>query len=190
MTTGGMIAARMNRLPITRQHRFATLAIGFGLFFDIYEVFLAGVLSTALGSEFHLGKAQLPWLLSSAFLGMFIGALTLGRLADRIGRRGAFLASVGGYSVFSLLAAFSTGPAMLVAARFLAGIGIGAEPPVSDAYLGDLLPPRQRGRYTALAYTLSFLGVPLAGFLGRWLVPVAPLGVAGWRWMFVIGSVG
>ncbi|MGA8114064.1 MAG: MFS transporter [Actinocatenispora sp.] len=184
------IAARMNRLPITRLHRMATLAIGLGLFFDIYEIFLAGVLGSVLGEDFHLGKAQLTLLLASAFLGMFVGALTLGRLADRLGRRRAFLLSLGVYSVFSLLAAFSAGPAMLVVARFLAGLGIGAEPPISDTYLGDLLPPRKRGRYTAWAYTLSFLGVPVAGFLGHWLVPTAPLGISGWRWMFVIGALG
>ncbi len=184
------VAARMNRLPITRSHRRATVAVGFGLFFDIYEIFLASVLGTVLVAQFHLPKSLLPALLSSAFVGMFVGALALGRVADRLGRRGAFLASLAVYSVFSLLAAFSTGPAMLVVTRFLAGIGIGAEPPLADTYLGDLLPPRRRGRYVAWAYTLSFLAVPLAGFLGHWLVPTHPFGVAGWRWMFVLGALG
>ena len=189
-TSGVTIAARMDRLPITRTHRTATVAIGFGLFFDIYEIFLAGVLSTVLQRDLHLGKTALALLLSSAFLGMFLGALTLGRLADRLGRRRAFLLSLSVYSVFSLLAAFSVGPVMLVIFRFLAGLGIGAEPPISDTYLGDLLPPKRRGRYIAWAYTLSFVGVPVAGFLAHWLVPVTLLNVAGWRWMFVLGAVG
>ncbi|WP_431877007.1 MFS transporter [Amycolatopsis sacchari] len=184
------VAARMDRLPITRKHRLATVAIGLGLFFDLYEIFLAGVLGTVLQKNFHLGKSALALLLASAFLGMFVGALVMGRLADRLGRRRAFLLSLGTYSLFSLLGAFSTGPAMLVVTRFVAGVGIGAEPPISDTYLGDLLPPKHRGRYTAWAYTLAFLGVPAAGFLGRWLVPAAPLGFAGWRWMFVFGAVG
>jgi MFS transporter, putative metabolite:H+ symporter len=187
---GATVAARMNRLPITRTHRTATVAVGLGLFFDFYEIFLTGVLSTALVSEFHLSKAQLPALLASAFLGMFLGAMLLGRAADRFGRRGAFLAGLGIYSAFSLIGAFSVGPWMLLGARFLAGVGLGAEPALADAYLSDLLPARRRGRYIAWAYTLSFLGVPAVGFLGRWLVPLHPLGFAGWRWMFVIGSLG
>jgi len=59
-----------------------------------------------------------------------------------------------------------------------------------DAYLSELLPSRTRGRYTAWAYTIGFMGVPAAGVLGRVLVPAAPFGVSGWRWMFIIGSIG
>jgi MFS transporter, putative metabolite:H+ symporter len=187
---GPTIAARMNRLPITRTHRMATVAVGLGLFFDFYEIFLTSVLSTVLVGEFHLSKAQLPAVLASAFIGMFLGAVLLGRLADRFGRRGAFLAGLGVYSLFSLLGAFSGGAWTLLTTRFLAGVGLGAEPALADAYLSDLLPARRRGRYIAWAYTLSFLGVPAVGFLGHALVPLAPLGFAGWRWLFVLGSLG
>ena len=183
------IAARMDRLPITPLHRRATVVIGFGLFFDIYEVFLAGTLSSVLKKQFSLGGNALTLLLASAFLGMFVGAITLGRLADRLGRRRAFLLSMSTYSVFTLLAAFSPNATMLVICRFLSGIGIGAEPPVSDTYLGDMLPPTERGRYTAWAYTLSFVGVPLVGFLGHYLVPLQPLGLEGSRWLFIIGAL-
>src|SRR5262245_59549313 len=81
------IAERMNRLPITRTHRRATVAVGLGLFFEFYEVFLTGVLSGVLVETFGLTKGQLPPVLASTFLGMFLGALLLGRFADRFGRR-------------------------------------------------------------------------------------------------------
>ena len=119
------IAARMDRLPLIGMHRRATVAVGLGLFFDMYEIFLTPVLSVALVQEFQLSKAELPLVLASTFVGMFAGTLLLGRLADRIGRRRAFLVSLAIYSLFSLLGAFSTGPLMLAATRFVAGIGIG-----------------------------------------------------------------
>jgi putative MFS transporter len=184
------IAARMDRLPITPLHRRAVVVIGLGQFFDLYEIFLAGVLSSVLASQFKLEKGVVALLLASAFIGMFVGAIALGRLADRLGRRRAFLLSLGIYSTFSLLSAFSPGPAMLVVTRFFAGLGIGAEPPIADSYLSDLLPPRNRGRYIAWAYTIGFLGVPASGFLARGLAPIAPFGIEGWRWMFVIGALG
>ncbi len=180
----------MDRLPITRTHRAAMLAVGLGLFFDVYEVFLGAVLAQVLVRQFHLPKTWLPMLLGSGFLGMAIGATSLGRMADRLGRRRAFLMGLWLYSLFSLAGAFSTGPVMLLVARFLAGIGIGAEPPLADAYLGDLLPAKVRGRGTALAYTLGFLGVPCVGFLARASASAAPLGIAGWRWVFALGALG
>jgi MFS transporter, putative metabolite:H+ symporter len=184
------IAARMDRLPITGLHRRATVVIGLGQFFDLYEIFLAGVLSSVLASQFELGKGVVALLLASAFIGMFLGAITLGRVADRLGRRRAFLLSLSIYSLFSLLSAVSPGPAMLVATRFLAGVGVGAEPPIADSYLSDLLPPAKRGRYIAWAYTIGFLGVPASGFLARGLATATVGGIDGWRWMFVIGALG
>ncbi|ODT98931.1 MAG: MFS transporter [Pseudonocardia sp. SCN 72-86] len=180
----------MDRLPVTRTHRRATLAVGLGLFFEFYEVFLTGVLTSVLTSEFHLTKAQLPPVLASTFIGMFLGALILGRLADRVGRRGAFLLNLGVYSLFSFLGAFSMNAFWLMGTRFLAGIGLGAEPPLADTYLTDLLPPRFRGRYIAWAYTLAFCGVPVVGFLAKGITEGEFLGIPGWRWMFVIGAVG
>jgi MFS transporter, putative metabolite:H+ symporter len=79
---------------------------------------------------------------------------------------------------------------MLIVSRFAAGIGIGAELPLVDAYLSEVLPTHARGRYTAWAYTLGFVGVPVAGFLGRVLVPRQPFGIDGWRWLFLVGSLG
>jgi MFS transporter, putative metabolite:H+ symporter len=184
------IAARMDRLPVTSTHRRATVAVGLGLFFEFYEVFLAGVLSGVLVGEFGLTKDSLPPVLASTFIGMFLGALVLGRVADRIGRRGAFLLNLGVYSVFSLLGAFSPGALWLMATRFLAGIGLGAEPPLADTYLTDVLPPRRRGRYVAWAYTLAFVGVPVVGFLAHGIAEAPILGIAGWRWMFVLGALG
>jgi putative MFS transporter len=184
------IAARLNRLPPTRTHRHATVIAGIGSFFDLFDIFLAGVLGGVLTQQFHLSRAALPPIIASSFIGMFVGATLLGAFADRAGRRTAFLVNLGIYSAFTLLGAFSPNVTMLIATRFLAGIGIGAELPLVDAYLSELLPSRCRGRYTAWAYTLGFLGIPAAGFLARILVPRQPLGIDGWRWMFVAGSLG
>ena len=184
------IAARLNGLPIVRTHRIAVAVIGIGVFFDLFDIFLAGVLGTVLTKQFMLSPVQLQAVLASGFLGMFVGAVGLGAFADRFGRRAAFLVNLGLYSVFTLAGAFAPNAALLIVARFIAGIGIGAELPLSDAYLSELLPARDRGRYSAIAYTLGFVGVPAVGFLARVLVPMEPWGIAGWRWVFAIGSLG
>jgi len=190
VAASGSIAARLNRLPPTAVHRHATLIAGIGSFFDLFDIFLAGVLATVLTQQFHLTRAALPPIIGSSFVGMFFGATLLGRFADERGRRTGFLVNLGIYSAFTLLGAFSPNLPTLIVTRFLAGVGIGAELPLVDAYLSELLPARHRGRYTAWAYTLGFIGVPAAGFLARILVPRQPFGFDGWRWMFVAGSLG
>jgi putative MFS transporter len=184
------VATRLDRLPITRMHLMAVLVVGLGIFFDLYEVFLAGTVSTALKDDFHVGEDQLKPLLASAFVGAFIGAVVMSRIADRLGRRRAFYLTLAVYSAFSVLAAFSPNVEMLIVCRFLAGLGIGGELPLCDAYLSDLLPARHRGRLIGWAYTVGFCGVPLAGFLALGIVPHSYLGVDGWRWMFLIGGLG
>lgn len=184
------IAARLNRLPIGRVHKLAVIFVGLGLFFDTYEVFLAGTLSAVLKTQFGLSPDTLKAVLASAFVGQFLGAIFFGRLADKLGRRQAFVLNLAIYSVFSLIGGLSPNATILVIARFVAGLGLGAELALADAYLSDILPPKLRGRFLAWAYTTAFLGIPAAGFLARWLVPLKPLGVPGWRWMFFIGALG
>lgn len=184
------IGSRLDALPVGRVHRKIVLAIGLGLFFEVYEIFLSSTIATALKTEYGLGGTTLQLLMASSFLGMFIGAAAFGRIADRIGRRRAFLLNLVWFSVCSLLAAFAPNPTLLVAARFLAGIGIGAEYPVADSYLSDVLPKAHRGRLAAWAYTCSFLAVPALGFLALGLNGRSVWGVDGWRVLLVIGAAG
>lgn len=161
-----------------------------GLFFDLYELFLAGTITGVLKQQLQLSTYQLSGILASAFAGQFVGALVLGRLSDVFGRRRMFMINIGLYAGFTLLGAFSPNVWFLMVTRALAGLGIGAEMTVSDTYLSEVMPPQVRGRMIAVAYTIGFCAVPTVGFLARWLVPVHPFGVAGWRWLFVIGGLG
>lgn len=184
------IGQQLDRLPIGAMHRKVVVAIGLGLFFEMYEIFLSSTISTTLKTQYDLSGTTLKLLLASSFLGMFIGAAALGRLADRIGRRRAFLFNLIWFSLWTLIGAFSPTPWFLVVTRFLAGVGVGAEYPVADAYLSDVLPKAHRGRLAAWAYTCSFVAVPVLGFLSVGLTEHSLFGIPGWRLLLVIGSVG
>jgi putative MFS transporter len=188
--TQASIGVRLDRMPITPTHRSITAVIGVGLLFDTFENNLSGTIAKVLQDDFAFGATELKLVLASAFIGQFIGSLLLGKIADRYGRRRAFLINLAIYSGFSLLGAFSPNAAWLIVTRFFAGVGIGAEQSLSDCYLSDVLPAKKRGRFIAWAYTLAFCGVPAVGFAALWLVPLSPLGIDGWRWLFVIGALG
>jgi putative MFS transporter len=184
------VAARLDRIPPIRMHRRMSVAVGFANFFDLYDIFLGGVLAAVLAETWGLSTNGKALVIASGFGGMFFGAITLGTLADYLGRRRMFLINLMIYSGFSLAAAFSPDLMWLAILRFLAGFGLGSELSLSDTYLSELLPRQIRGRYMASAYTLGFFGVPLAAFIGAKFVAGEHLLIDGWRWLLVVGSLG
>jgi putative MFS transporter len=189
-TAGTTVAARLDRIPPVRMHRRMAVAVGFANFFDLYDIFLGGVLAAVLAEAWGLDTNGKALVIASGFGGMFFGAIALGTLADYLGRRRMFLINLMIYSGFSLAAAFAPDLTWLAILRFCAGFGLGAELSLSDTYLSELLPRQVRGRYMASAYTLGFFGVPLAAFVGAKFVAGEHLLIDGWRWLLVIGSLG
>jgi MFS transporter, putative metabolite:H+ symporter len=181
----------LERLPLSRWHWRLVVLVGIGTFFDLYEVFLGGVLAPVLAKEFGLGTVGKSMVIASGFAGMFIGANVLSITADRLGRRRVFILNLLVYSVFSFAAAFSPNIETFLVLRVIAGIGLGAELVLVDTYLAEFLPAKYRGRMTAWAYTIGFLGVPLAALLGGKLVARHELlGIEGWRWLLLFGGLG
>jgi putative MFS transporter len=120
---------------------------------------------------------------------MFVGTVVFGMGSDRMGRRGAFILLLLIYSVFTFLGSFAPTAAWLIALRFFAGVGIGAEIVVIDTYVTEVVPGRARGRYVAITQVAGFCAVPVAAVLSRLLVPTHFL-MSGWRWVMVIGASG
>ena len=192
-----LIDARIDSLPMTRHIWALVMMLALGAFFEAYEISLTALLSPGLvqsgvfaRTNGALGLPDQATFAATTFLGMFVGSLVLGRFADRIGRKRAFTASLLTYTAATLVMAMQDTATAIDACRFVAGVGLGAELVVIDAFLAELVPPRFRGRAFALSAAIQFLAVPVAGGLCLALVPHRPFGVDGWRWVCVIGSLG
>src|ERR1700687_16375 len=183
------IAARIERLPLGRFHRRFIALVSLGIFFDLYDVFIVAYIGAALQQSGFLSLQQFSVFVAAGFLGMFFGTIVFGMGSDRMGRRSAFITLLLIYSVFTLAGAFAPSAGWLIALRFLAGLGIGAEIVVIDTYVTEIVPSHARGRYVAITQVAGFLGVPMAAILSRLLVPTHFL-MAGWRWVMVIGASG
>ena len=184
------VAARINRLPVTAFHRRLVAACAVGLFFDIFDLYMAGYIGARLLKSGFFTPHELYLFFSAAFAGMFFGAIIIGYAGDVLGRRAMFLLGLIGYSVLMVLAAFVPSAGWLIAARFVAGLGLGAEYIVADTYLGEMLPRQWRARYIGFTYAAATVGSPVVAFLATLLVPHQFAGIDGWRVLMLLGGIG
>ncbi len=200
------VAARLERLPVGRYHYRFLFWISLGGWFDLYDNFVAGALVEALKSASILPPTEAGELLSPVGLfmaalplGMFLGTMFLGMACDHLGRRFGFIAMLLLYSLATLaggvgydplvaLLGTSAGMVLLLAARFLAGAGIGAENVIIDAYVSEVMPGKYRGWALAWTHALAFTAMPAAGLLAFLLTGN---GIAyGWNLLLILGSLG
>jgi putative MFS transporter len=183
------IAARIERLRLGRFHRRFIALVSLGGWFDFYDIYMMAYIGATLQSSGFLTLQQFSTVIAAGFLGMFTGTIIFGMGSDRMGRRSAFVAMLLIYSAFTFAGAFSTSAGWLIALRFFAGIGIGAELVVIDTYVSEMVPSGARGRYVAISQMTGFTAVPIVAILVRVLAPTHFL-IDGWRWVMVIGSMG
>ena len=188
-TNNATIAERIERLPLGGFHRRFIALVSLGNFFDLYDIFIVAYIGVALQQSGFLSLRQFTFFVASGFLGMFVGTVVFGMGSDRMGRRSAFILLLLIYSVFTFADAFAPTAGWLIALRFFAGAGIGAEIVVIDTYVTEVVPSYARGRYVAITQVAGFCAVPVAAVFSRLLVPTHFL-MSGWRWVMVIGASG
>ena len=188
------IAARLEALPPTRGFWWRVALISLGGFFEFYDLFLAAYVVPGLTAEHILVKESYlggpAGFVAVFFAGLWLGTALFGFVADRLGRRAIFTISLIWYAVAAVGMALQHDAAGLALFRFLGGIGIGVELVTIDTYIAELAPRDVRGRAFAFANVIQFCAIPLVAFLAWMLVPLAPLGIAGWRWVILIGAAG
>lgn len=151
--------------------------------FDGYDLIVYGTVQSALISEtgWGLSKATAGTIGSMAFLGMMIGAIFAGRMADSWGRRRTILGCAIVFSVFTVLCAFAPNAAIFGGLRLLAGIGLGGLVPSANALVAELVPARWR----SVVATLMMSGVPIGGSIAA-LVGIQLIPAFGWESMFLV----
>jgi putative MFS transporter len=177
---------RLDRLPFNGQHRRLLVGSGIGWALDAMDVGLISFVMAALAQQWALTPTELSWIGSIGFVGMAIGASVGGLLADRIGRRNVFAATLLIYGLATGAAGLSTGLAMLIVLRFVVGLGLGAELPVASTLVSEYAPTRIRGRVVVILEAFWAVGWILAALIGYFVVPASD---DGWRWALFIGIV-
>jgi putative MFS transporter len=172
--------------------------ISLGGVFEFYDLMMTAYVSPGLvrAGVFQSGRAGLfgqsdqAAFASATFLGLFVGTLVFSRVADRFGRRAVFTVSLIWYALATLAMASCHTAIGLDIWRLISGVGIGVELVTIDAYISELAPAHLRGRAFALNQAIQFLAVPAVAIAAWVLLPVSPFGLAGWRWVMILGAAG
>lgn len=180
------IEARMDRLPMTSKHRQIAAVVAAGNFFDAFDSLVLGVALTVIATSLGQGFVGTGILVSAGYLGQAIGALVLGSVSDRLGRRRTFLLAIVVFSLLSVACALAWNLEALTAARLLQGIGLGAEVPIAATLIGEYAPALRRGRAVMLYQAVFAWGVLAAPIVGLIVFAVVDPAI-GWRVLFALG---
>ncbi|HUZ46623.1 MAG TPA: MFS transporter [Terriglobia bacterium] len=186
--TNTSIGERLDRLPWTRLHTRITLALGVGWLLDSFEVNVIGNVIGILKKLWHVTDVQASALVTIWLLGIMVGALLFGYLADRFGRRKLFILTLFLYAGFTVISALSPGYYFFMVFRFLTAIGVGAEYSAINAAIGEIIPARFRGRANAAVMNFWPLGAILAALLSLYFINLLPPSI-GWRFAFGLGAI-
>ena len=150
------------------------------------DIGLVSFILAALAVQWNLENTTTGWIASIGFVGMAIGASLGGLLADKIGRRQVFAATLLLYGLATGASALAWSVASLMVFRFLVGLGLGAELPVASTLVSEFSPRKVRGRMVVLLEAFWAVGWIMAAVIGTFVVAQSD---SGWRWGFAFGAV-
>lgn len=161
-------------------------AAGLGNFLDGYDLTIVGVAMVPLRAAWHLGPEAIGLIGAAAVAGSLGGAVLGGVVSDRLGRKAIFLLDIAGFVAAAILCGMAGGIVTLVLFRCLLGVAIGADYPLSSAYLAEGVAPAARGQLLSLSLGFWMAGAIASAFVGVLLMGSGP---DAWRWMLVSGAV-
>ena len=154
---------------------------GVGWMFDAMDVGILSFVIAALSVDWGLSSTEMGWIGSVNSIGMAVGALLFGILADKVGRKKIFMWTLILFSVASGISAFTTTLAAFLALRFLIGMGLGGELPVASTLVSESVKAEERGRVVVLLESFWAGGWLIAAIISYFVIPSDIWPIEGWR---------
>lgn len=176
------------RARITNKKEISTNKLlgiaGTGWMFDALDVGILSFVIAALKVEWNLSTQQMGWIGSINSIGMAVGALIFGLMADRIGRKNVFILTLLLFSVCSGLSAFTTSLTIFLVLRFFIGMGLGGELPVASTLVSESVPAEKRGRIVVLLESFWAVGWLVSAVISYFVIPTY-----GWQAAMIITAI-
>lgn len=183
-----IVSVYEHRANIIRKREVSTNKLlgiaGTGWMFDALDVGMLSFIIAALKAEWNLSTEQMGWIGSINSIGMAVGALFFGLMADRIGRKNVFIFTLLLFSVCSGLSAFTTSLTIFMVLRFLIGMGLGGELPVASTLVSESVPTESRGRIVVLLESFWAVGWLISAVISYFIIPKF-----GWQTAMLISAI-
>jgi AAHS family 4-hydroxybenzoate transporter-like MFS transporter len=151
---------------------------------DGFDTQAIGYVAPAVARDLHLGHRALSSVFASGLIGVMIGALTFGPIADRFGRRLIIIFCTTFFGLVSLATAMADSASSLMILRFIGGLGLGGVMPNAIALTSEFCPRRSRGTMVMVMFCGFPIGATIGGFAAAPIIPAF-----GWRGVFILGGI-
>lgn len=179
----------LNDAPRSKFHRRAVVISGMGFFTDAYDLFVIATVAVLVTTQWHLSTTQTSWVTGAAILGAFFGAFIFGRIADVLGRKSVYVTVAVIMIVGAIASAFAQSLDWLIVARFVLGLGIGGDYPVSAVLMSEYSNRDDRGRLVGLVFSMQAVGLIVGPLVALILLRSGMSGELVWRLLLGFGAI-
>jgi MFS transporter, PHS family, inorganic phosphate transporter len=188
-TRSNDLITALDEASLSRFHFRAVLVSGMGFFTDAYDLFVIGIASTLISLQWQLSADKLA-LLNATMLGAAcLGAFVFGRIADLVGRKHVYWLVAAIMVVAALGSAFAPSYWVLIGFRFLLGLGVGGDYPVSAVIMTEYANRKDRGRLVGLVFSTQALGLIIGPLIALALLGAGTSDDIAWRVLLGLGAV-
>ncbi|CAI0943331.1 4-hydroxybenzoate transporter PcaK [Serratia entomophila] len=178
------VRALINDRPLGGYQKLIVLLGFIVIALDGFDITLMGFIAPELKNEWGVGNSQLGLAISAALIGLTLGALLSGPLADWLGHRAIIINSVFFFGLWTLATALSQNIEQMVFFRFMTGLGLGAAMPNVGTLISEYAPEKKRSFIITVVFCGFTFGAALGGFAASWLIPRW-----GWHALLLLGGV-
>lgn len=170
-------------------HLKAMFTSGMGFFTDAYDLFIIGVVLAILTPLWKLTPFEVSLIGSTSLIAAAFGAILFGRLADFVGRRGIYGFTLLVLAAGAIASAFSPSVIFLIAFRFILGLGIGGDYPLSATLMSEYANRRDRGKLITMVFSMQGVGLILGPLVAIVLLVAGINHDITWRIMLALGAI-
>jgi MFS transporter, PHS family, inorganic phosphate transporter len=183
------LIAALDEAPLSRFHLRAVLASGMGFFTDAYDLFVIGIASALITKDWNLSSGRLALLNSTMLAAACLGAFVFGRFADVLGRKRVYWMVAAIMIAGALGSALSPSYWVLIAFRFVLGVGVGGDYPVSAVMVSEYANRKDRGKLVGMVFGTQALGLIIGPLIALALLGAGTSNDTAWRVMLALGAV-